>query len=675
MKNKLAISRMIASLLAICMIAVACFTGTVIASAEGTDPLVITNCDTTDGWVKTGGNAVSVNTNGYGTTSAIHRQVNYGAYRALTYNLPAALDISNYTAVEWDAMFYTQTNNGAEGTMWEQIVANYVNNGNNLYLKLISENGAYRVYRYSKLNPVVSATNSNWVHFVANVDDFSSENGSFDATKLTGFYFSTTDNTVNTTIDNGFIRLDNIFATGYSDVFEVDPTISECESATGWVYSGNGGVNVSNAGFTGKAILLNTGYGALRKLTYTPAAALDLSTFSAIEWDMAALKADDLKDQFAVVAEAYTDLIGFEVTDGTTTDKFVLTDWQITKTNSVWWHMAVSLADAKCDLSAVTGIAVYVSTAGVDNTVANTTYKMDNFVASDLEVVPNGYNYAKLTDKVLNDCSTKDGWSLNGNPASGNLSYTANGYTGGAVQAYAPYARIAWPLAYTFDTPANLSRHGYFTFKMRALKAGSADDALDQMLRYGSNFTVTIADVNGAKATYPLSAMSIVPTATAGWNTFVLDLAKASSIDLANVKSITWLTGGSNNTALVNANVRIDDLTALIENPIGDLVIGKQTRNNETRLIMKLTASAEEIEAYEQVSFKVVVDGVAETIDVDCVYDSFYNNGTLVTAESLGCTYVAILEIGNIQSATSVIAQGLVTVDGNTVSGAVKAVK
>ncbi|MCQ2448764.1 MAG: hypothetical protein MJ132_01050, partial [Clostridia bacterium] len=77
------------------------------------------------------------------------------------------------------------------------------------------------------------------------------------------------------------------------------------------------------------------------------------------------------------------------------------------------------------------------------------------------------------------------------------------------------------------------------------------------------------------------------------------------------------------------------------------------------RLVMKLCADAETIEAYDSVAFKVVINGVEETIAVDCVYDSFYNNGSLVTAANLNCTYVAILEIGNVSGKT-VSVQGIV---------------
>ncbi len=99
------------------------------------------------------------------------------------------------------------------------------------------------------------------------------------------------------------------------------------------------------------------------------------------------------------------------------------------------------------------------------------------------------------------------------------------------------------------------------------------------------------------------------------------------------------------------------------------LMIGTQTKSSETRLIVKLTDDAKSIEDYDAVGIALTVDGQLNLIDVDSVYDSFYNSGSLVTAEQLGCTYVAILEIGNISAAKSVTAQGYYTVGGTTLYG------
>ncbi|MCQ2449090.1 MAG: leucine-rich repeat domain-containing protein, partial [Clostridia bacterium] len=100
----------------------------------------------------------------------------------------------------------------------------------------------------------------------------------------------------------------------------------------------------------------------------------------------------------------------------------------------------------------------------------------------------------------------------------------------------------------------------------------------------------------------------------------------------------------------------------ILEQGCENLKIGTQThKNGNTRLILKLSDSAEEIASYPYISFVVTIDGVKTEIFVDSVYDSFYNNGKLVTAEDLNCTYVAVLDIGNISDAQSVTVQGYYT--------------
>ncbi len=106
-----------------------------------------------------------------------------------------------------------------------------------------------------------------------------------------------------------------------------------------------------------------------------------------------------------------------------------------------------------------------------------------------------------------------------------------------------------------------------------------------------------------------------------------------------------------------------------------DLIIGKQTRNNDTRLIMKLTATPEEIEAYEKVGFRLLIDGVEEEVEVNTVYTGFYNNGTLVTAADCGCTYFAILDIGNVGNTSAASVRGFAGTQDDVAYGNAKILK
>ena len=567
-------SRILSLLMAMAVLLTA-VTGALTVSAAA-DDLVITDCDTTDGWVVTGGTGVSINANGYGTNTALHRQVLYGATRNLTYNLPTALDISNYTSIEWDTMFYTQNAKGNEGTMWEQIVNKYVNVDNALYLKLISEGGGYRVYRYSMLDTTVSTTNSNWVHFSADIDAFNTEVGTFDETKLTGFYFSTTDGTTDTTIDDGFIRFDNIKATGYAEPQKTPVAITECEDTTGWTYAGNAVLKNSAAGKTGSALILEGGYGILRKLTYTAATPINAADYKAIEWDMTALAVGTLVDKFESIAETYTDTIGVEISDGTNTAVFGLLDFEITNVNADWWHLAVSLENSSLNLSNIVSFTIYTRLEGLTTQDhVNTIYKLDNIYATDATVTPNGYEYAALKDMVLEDAEDLTGWTYYDQATNTNMTSNVNGYTGSAVQIFAGSCKIG-PVKYTFANPVNISRHGILSWNIRFLKAGAADDILPAALEaYKDHAKVTLADSNGNSYAYGLSDIKVEAAAKEGWYTMSVKLNKATSVDFAALSSFTFqLTDGSFvGTDISSCNMRIDNLTAAPAAPleIGDV--------------------------------------------------------------------------------------------------------
>lgn len=525
--------------------------------------LVISDCDTTDGWKKTGGNGVSVSQNGCGTSTAIHRQVNYGAFRSLTFNLPGVLDVSNYSRVEWDAMFYSQKQNGASGTMWEQIVNKYVMVDNALYLKLISEGGGYRVYRFSKLTTEISRINTNWVHFSANIADFNTENGTFDPSKLTGFYFSTTDGATDTTIDNGFIRLDNIKATGYTESKKTPISITECEDTSGWNYSGNAAINISKAGKTGNSIILEGGNGILRRLTYTVPAPINATGYKAIEWDMTALAVGTLIDQFKTIAKGYTDTIGIEISDGVKTAVFDLMKLEIVRTDANWWHFAVCLENADIDHSNIVSFTIYTKADGAGNTsIKNTIYKLDNICVTDSNVNPNGYDYATIKETVISDAESLSGWSYSN---SANMTLNVNGYTGSAINVFAGYCKVG-PLKYTLSTSMNINRHERLSWNIRFLNGTELPDMWnDVAASYANYIKATVADVNGNAHSYSLSDIKIEKTSKEGWYTMTVDLKKATGVDFTSFSSFTFQTTDGNyaDTSLRNCNMRLDNLTIL----------------------------------------------------------------------------------------------------------------
>jgi len=592
--------------------------GALSVSAENGD-LVITDCDTTDGWVVSGGTGVNINVNGYGSSTALHRQVMYGANRNLTYNLPTALDVSRYTSVEWDMMFYTQKANGAEGTMWEQIVNKYVTVDNALFLKLVSEGGGYRIYRFSKLDTAVSTSNSNWVHFSADIADYNTEVGTFDATKLTSFYFTTTDGGVDTTINDGFIRFDNIKATGYVEPQKTPIVVTECEDTTGWSYAGSAALTNSTSGKTGSALIVEGGYGILRKLTYTAATPIDATEYKAIEWDMTALVVKAITDQFETIAETYTDTIGVEISDGTNTVVFGLMDMEIDKVDASWWHFAVSLENSGLDLSNIVSFAIYTREEGITTTeVANTIYKLDNIYVTSATVEANGYDYAALKDIVIEDAEDLAGWTYYGEATHANMTSNVNGYTGSAVQIFGGYCKIG-PVKYTFAEPVNVSRHGGLSWNIRILNGTANPDMWEMVAEaYADYIKATVTDANGNTYSYGLSDIKVEPTEKEGWYTMKVDFAKASAVDFSKLSSFTFQVsdGTYMDNTLINGNLRIDNITAVPAAPlaVGD-VNGDGAVNILDLVVFKCHELGDEVEFFEETA-DLNADGAVTAADM-----------------------------------------------------------
>ncbi len=101
----------------------------------------------------------------------------------------------------------------------------------------------------------------------------------------------------------------------------------------------------------------------------------------------------------------------------------------------------------------------------------------------------------------------------------------------------------------------------------------------------------------------------------------------------------------------------------------GNLSVATQRKGNDARFVVKLTGDAADIEAYENITIDYSIDGVNYSTTLDSIYDSFINEEEVVTAESLSCTYVAILEIGDVTDAASVVATASYTANGETVIG------
>ena len=537
------------------------FSATAIISAEEND-IIISDCSDTGEWSVTAGNQISINQNGYNSDTAVHCQVNYGKLSGKTLNF-GPLDASRYSSIEWDAMFYTQTVNG-EGSMWEQIVKAYGTNGtNNMFLRLLSANGSYRVYFLSKMKTEISSTNSNWVHFSVDINNYNTENtdnGAFDPTQLTGFYFTTCDGNYTASVNNGFIRMDNIVMTGYIPDDSENIILSECESADNWEYTGNGGVSISTAGKIGSSLYFNTSYGVLRPLVFTPDQGIDVKDHSALEFDFTALNSSTITDQFAYIVENYTDYFTIEISDSNNTHIYKLTDMQITEDMGSWYRIAVPLNE----ISTVSSVKISTLNAGLgvpDTSIENTIYKIDNLILTKSVAEPNGYDYAKLSDMIINDASSTEGWSYTG--SSQNMSVTPNGNTGDALQIFAGNGKMA-SLTLAFNKPLNISRHTLISWDMKFLKSGTAEDVWEAVkANYTEYINAVITDEMGLSHEYIFSDMNIESIGN-GWYRFSIDLTGVNDVDLRNLTSFSFRISDGDYMADLgyNTNIRLDNIYA-----------------------------------------------------------------------------------------------------------------
>ncbi len=609
--------RFLAGVLAAAL-AVSVFTlNTVITVSAETESLMVCACDTTDGWTKVNAaanNPLSVTTvraQAQSDDGAIAANTGYGFFQAY-YEFPEAVDVSDYTAIEWD-VFY----GGANGI--NEVLSTYATAG---YLRIFSNGNSPTnnqsnslVFRFDDLE--VTAINVNWAHLKATFENARVKRN-FDPTALTAFRFYTSENSYINTVANGAMRLDNIMVTG-KEVTELPETVTvtDCETLSGWASESPSNANLQLASGRGKggtnAVYATGGYGALRKLTYTLAAPLNTSSYSTIEWDMQSIvnvsgNAAYGNDQFADIAAAYSSSIGIELSDGTNTAKLGFDSWQTGDAGAdKYRHFAASFAGAAIDLTAVTSVSIYVLPLGggsVDTSVLNAFFRIDNIIVSNNAVTPNSYDYVKITELLLEDCEDAAGWSLNNNPSSGNMTVNNNGVTGKAIQAFGANGAV-YPLKYTFTDPVNISRHGYIDFDVRFLRAGGADDMWPIISeKYANTIKVTLTDNDGNYFDYNLPKLGIGEPNANNWYKFTLSLNRAakSGLDFSKIKSFTVLISTVADSSVgSNMNMRVDNIRAL---PKKDLTAGDVNGDEavDVKDLMRIKRSfiGEDVEVFEE---------------------------------------------------------------------------
>lgn len=532
-----------------------------LADTSTPEKLLISDCESLTGWTKTSGQSLSVNPNGF-TGKAVAVNVDKGCFRDTTFTT-SPIDISSYQNIQWDVMMHT----GAQPGMWEDIAAVY---GELVCLKIGSSATDYNIYRLSKMEVQQDSNNKLWYHFSVNLDDPSSTTGSFDMTKMTTFNFATMNNDnsqLSSSVRNGHVRIDNIYAANVrkEKPEEIkDLILSECETLDGWGYSGNvSNVASSPNGMTNKAVQIYTGYGALRKMSFSANA--DLSKYNVIEFDMMCMKQNDTSyDMWSEITAAYGDKIAIEVSDGTAVNTYGLNKWKVTALGNCWYHVAINVLDptsstGTLDLAKFSSFSIYTNTtATLDTTVNTAIFRLDNLLACFDE------NMIVVDETItLTDCETVDGWVYSGNAS--NMQLNANGLSGNAVYVYTGYGALR-KLTYTHSADIDLSKYHTFEFDFQCFKSGDTSFDMWSAIKnsYGNYIGVEISDGTNTQK-IALSDMVITEGANR-WYHAAVSVPSDSKVDLSEFKSFAFYTLPATplDTTLPDAIFRIDNLIAVL---------------------------------------------------------------------------------------------------------------
>lgn len=309
-----------------------------LATAEEADKIVITECDSLDGWTSiAGGNALEMKANKDGVQNAsVGANIGAAKWGGRLYTAPEALDISTAATVEWDMAFMA-------GVTFDKVKEYYADQ---MHMTMKDEAGKAIVFKLDKMT--VTTVNDNWLHFSVNLADSTSKDEGFDATKIKSFIVETC-TAANGAAPGGNIRVDSIYAIPAPAAPEApaaDVVIADCNSLDGWTSNGGNPLEIKH-GVTGEpnsAIGANIGAAKWGGRLYTAPAALDISACATVEWNMVFMAGVT----FDAVKEYYADQMHMTLTDEAgkaivfKLDKMTVTEVK----DSEWLHFAVSLADS-----------------------------------------------------------------------------------------------------------------------------------------------------------------------------------------------------------------------------------------------------------------------------------------------------------------------------------------
>ncbi len=377
---------------------------------EDENSLLISECDTTQGWVVTGGNPVSVNINGWNSTHAIARDINYGCFRTCSYQLPQAKNLSGYGLLEWD-MFFTPG-------MWDQIKVQYAND---IFVRIGSTTGGTRTYMLDKITVTPYEGNDYWHHVSIILDNYTTAEGTFNPSFFNLFVFVTTEGSPNTSVMNGNIRFDNIYAAEMPS----SVLISDCTPKSGGATTEdqNGiwsrlpdGQPIHFSSDTviggGSAITVTATYGTIRELKYTLNAPVYSSAHNYLEWDMRVFsESDPTIAMWETICSAYGDSIKVVFTSASGTLTVAGNDVKSEPVSGkptvykAWINLDDGTINGTFNRASVTNISIHTNQFGsVVESVANSVFRMDNIRLTDgadiIPVEPNFEEWDLLTGPI-----------------------------------------------------------------------------------------------------------------------------------------------------------------------------------------------------------------------------------------------------------------------------------
>ena len=307
-------------------------------------------------------------------------------------------------------------------------------------------------------------------------------------------------------------------------------TVSDCNSLDGWSYSGNAAnMQLNTSGLNGNSVYVYTGYGALRKLTYTDTSGLDLSKYHQFEFDFQCFKNNDASfKMWDAIQSSYENYIGVEIGDGSQTERFTLSDMTITESGNNWYHASVEVpSDSKVNLTNFKTFCFYtLPTTPLDTTLPDAIFKIDNVIAV-------------LSEGQPSEVSQEGVWQIPGsmqkNNTTGTFSFVLN--------------------QFSLDLSAYQKNELYLTMRIYIENTDGSDNILE-FTNEGQIELTSSGNCDKQEANWSVPKLGL----KSGWNNLKLLISNAANDNGLNLANINYFRFYSRAAGDDTFNVRIEDI-------------------------------------------------------------------------------------------------------------------